>query len=163
VLDANQRVPGAVFRYTELDGDIGFFVGGGGASLFQHDLMLAMGARPANHLDATPGPGWKEKMAAVVDAILARPGVRGLLISYNFLQLINVDERMRMIVDHLKARQVDPAAFPIVVRLFGPGEACARKIAAELPGLVYMPPMSPIEEAVAKIVELTGGPREAKA
>jgi succinyl-CoA synthetase beta subunit len=161
VLDANSRVPGAVFRYTELDGDIGFFVGGGGASLFQHDLMLALGASPANHLDATPGGGWKEKMAAVVDAILARPDVRGLLISYNFLQLVNVDERMRMIVDHLKARQVDPAGFPIVVRLFGPGEARAREIAAELPGLFYMPPMSPIEDAVAKIVELTGGPRTA--
>jgi succinyl-CoA synthetase beta subunit len=159
VLEANARVPGAVFRYTELDGDIGFFVGGGGASLFQHDLMLALGARPANHLDATPGGGWKEKMAAVVDAILDRPGVRGLLISYNFLQLVNVDERMRMIVDHLKARQVDPARFPIVVRLFGPGEARAREIATELPGLCYMPPMSPIEDAVAKIVELTGGPR----
>jgi len=163
VLDANARVPGAVFRYTELDGDIGFFVGGGGASLFQHDLMLALGACPANHLDATPGGGWKEKMAAVVDAILDRPGVRGLLISYNFLQLVNVDERMRMIVDHLKARQVDPARFPIVVRLFGPGEARAREIATELPGLHYMPPMSPIEDAVAKIVELTGGPRKAKA
>ena len=163
VLEANARVPGAVFRYTELEGDIGFFVGGGGASLFQHDLMLALGARPANHLDATPGGGWKEKMAAVVDAILARPGVRGLLISYNFLQLINVDERMRLIVDHLKAKGVDPTSFPIVVRLFGPGEARAREIAEELPGLVYMPPMSPIEDAVAKIVELTGGPREGAA
>ena len=48
MLEANARVPGAVFRYTELEGDIGFFVGGGGASLFQHDLMLALGARPAN-------------------------------------------------------------------------------------------------------------------
>jgi succinyl-CoA synthetase beta subunit len=159
VLEANARSPGAVFRYTELDGDIGFFVGGGGASLFQHDLMLAFGARPANHLDATPGGGWKEKMAAVLDAILARPDVRGLLISYNFLQLINVDERMRMIIDHLKARAVDPARLPIVIRLFGPGEDRARAIAEELPGLVYMPPMSPMEDAVAKIVELTGGPR----
>ena len=70
---------------------------------------------------------------------------------------------MRLIVDHLKARGVDPTTFPIVVRLFGPGEARAREIAEELPGLVYMPPMSPIEDAVAKIVELTGGPREAAA
>ena len=160
VLEINARVPGAVFRYTELDGDIGFFVGGGGASLFQHDLMLALGARPANHLDATPGAGWKEKMAAVVDAILARPDVRGLLISYNFLQLVNVDERMRLIVDHLRLRGVDPTRFPVVVRLFGPGEDRAREIARELPGLVYMPPMTPIEAAVARIVELTGGPRE---
>ncbi|MGD9830770.1 MAG: ATP-grasp domain-containing protein [Hyphomicrobiaceae bacterium] len=159
VIAANDRIPGAVFRYTELDGDIGFVVGGGGASLFQHDLMLKMGAKPANHLDATPGAGWDEKMGAVIDAILDNPNVKGLLISYNFLQLIQVDDRMRRIARILEARKVDPTRFPIVVRLFGPADDEARRIAAGIPGLHYMPPESPLDAAVARIIELTGGPR----
>lgn len=155
VMLANERTPGAVFRYTELDGNIGLVVGGGGASLLQHDLMLALGGAPANHLDATPGAGWQDKMGAVLDAILANPRVKGLLVSYNFLQLVRVDERMRLIVDLLRARGVDPHRLPIVVRLFGPGEDEARRIAATLPGLHVMPPDSPIDAAVQRIVELT--------
>jgi succinyl-CoA synthetase beta subunit len=155
VIDANERSPGAVFRYTELDGNIGLVVGGGGASLLQHDLMLAMGGAPANHLDATPGAGWQDKMGAVLDAILANPCVKGLLVSYNFLQLVRVDQRMQLIVDLLRARGIDPQRLPIVVRLFGPGEDEARRIAATLPGLHYMPPDSPIDAAVQRIVELT--------
>ena len=85
MIDANERSPGAVFRYTELDGNIGLVVGGGGASLLQHDLMLAMGGAPANHLDATPGAGWQDKMGAVLDAILANPCVKGLLVSYKIV------------------------------------------------------------------------------
>jgi succinyl-CoA synthetase beta subunit/citryl-CoA synthetase large subunit len=163
VIAANNKAPGAVFRFSELDGDIGFVVGGGGASLLQHDLMLEMGAAPANHLDATPGPGWKDKMGAVFDAILANPKVRGILVSYNFLQLTRVDERMQHILDILLERRVDPKVLPIVIRLFGPGEENARAIAAKLPGLHYMAPGSPIDEAVARIVDLTGGPRAAGA
>jgi succinyl-CoA synthetase beta subunit/citryl-CoA synthetase large subunit len=163
VIAANNKTPGAVFRYSELDGDIGFVVGGGGASLLQHDLMLAMGAAPANHLDATPGPGWKDKMGAVFDAILANPKVRGILVSYNFLQLARVDLRMQHILDILIERHVDPTELPIVIRLFGPGEENARAIAATLPGLHYMEPDSPIDAAVARIIELTGGPRAAGA
>ena len=148
-------MPGAIFRYTELDGNIGMVVGGGGASLLQHDLMLALGGAPANHLDATPGAGWQDKMGAVLDAILANPRVTGLLVSYNFLHLVRVDERMQLIVNLLRARGVDPLILPIVVRLFGPREDDARRIAATLPGLHYMPPDSPIDEAVRRIVELT--------
>lgn len=161
VIAANNKAPGALFRYSELNGDIGFVVGGGGASLLQHDLMLAMGAAPANHLDSTPGAGWKDKMGAVFDAILANPKVRGILVSYNFLQLSPVDERMQHIIDILLERHVDPTKLPVVIRLFGPGEDNARAIAAKLPGLHYMPPGSPIDAAVAKIIELTGGPRAA--
>ena len=155
VMLANARTPGAVFRYTELDGDIGLVVGGGGASLLQHDLMLALGGAPANHLDATPGAGWQDKMGAVLDAILGNPRVKGLLVSYNFLQLVRVDERMRLIVELLRERRVDPHRLPVVVRLFGPGEDEARRIASTLPGLHVMARDTPIDAAVERIVELT--------
>ena len=61
----------------------------------------------------------------------------------------------QLIVDLLRARGIDPQRLPIVVRLFGPGEDEARRIAATLPGLHYMPPDSPIDAAVQRIVELT--------
>jgi succinyl-CoA synthetase beta subunit len=68
---------------------------------------------------------------------------------------VRVDQRMQLIVDLLRARGIDPQRLPIVVRLFGPGEDEARRIAATLPGLHYMPPDSPIDAAVQRIVELT--------
>jgi succinyl-CoA synthetase beta subunit len=51
VSEANQRFPGGATRYIELDGEIGLMVSGGGASLYQHDLILHYGGRPANPTD----------------------------------------------------------------------------------------------------------------
>ncbi|MGY8991558.1 MAG: ATP-grasp domain-containing protein, partial [Rhodospirillales bacterium] len=39
VVEANIAMPGGMMRFTELDGDIGMYVGGGGSSLLQHDLV----------------------------------------------------------------------------------------------------------------------------
>lgn len=45
----NREIPDGECQYIELEGDIGLLVGGGGAGLYQHDLMIEMGGAPANH------------------------------------------------------------------------------------------------------------------
>jgi succinyl-CoA synthetase beta subunit/citryl-CoA synthetase large subunit len=153
VLEANRRIPGGMMRYIELDGNIGMFVGGGGASLVQHDLMLAAGGRPADHMDAsTTNP---EKVRVLIDAILDNPRVRSLYVGWHYQQMARVDRRVIPIVQALKDRKVDTRSFPVVIRMFGPGEEAARRAAADLPGLHYMPHGSPMRDAVELITSLT--------
>ena len=47
---------------------------------------------------------------------------------------------------------VDPRKFPIVIRLFGPAEDEARKIAAGLPGVRYLPHGASLADGVNAIV-----------
>jgi len=129
------------------------FIGGGGASLVQHDLVLKAGGRPPNHMDAsTTNP---DKVRSLVEVILDKPGVRGLLVGWHYQQMAQIDRRVGPIIQILKERKVDPGRFPIVIRMFGPGEDEARRMAAELPGVHYMQHGAPMEEAVRLIVELT--------
>ena len=154
VMEANRTIPHGMVRYKELDGDIGLWVGGGGASLYQHDLILAAGGRPANHTDAsTQNP---EKVRAVIDVILDNPKVKGLLVSWHFHQMARIDPRVTPVIEALKERKVDLKEFPVVIRMFGPGEEIAREAAKDLDGLHYLPQGTPMTEAVKLIVELTG-------
>ncbi|HVZ53776.1 MAG TPA: ATP-grasp domain-containing protein [Pseudolabrys sp.] len=153
VIEANRNLPGGMIRYTELDGDIGLFVGGGGAGLTQHDLILAAGGHPANHTDAsTVNP---DKVRVLIDAILDNPRVKSLFVSWHYQQMARIDRRVIPVIDALKARKVDLEKFPVVIRMFGPGEEEARKAAAELPGIHYMPHGAPLSDGVRLIVELT--------
>jgi succinyl-CoA synthetase beta subunit/citryl-CoA synthetase large subunit len=149
---ANRTFPGGATRYTELDGDIGLLVSGGGASLYQHDLILEYGGRPANHTDFSPTPT-PDKHVAVLDAILDRPTVRGLLVGCNYLQLARCDLIVEALAIVLRKRGIDPGSFPIVIRLFGPNEAEARAIAGAFPGVRYMPRGTTLAEACRAIVE----------
>jgi succinyl-CoA synthetase beta subunit len=149
---ANKTFPGGATRYTELDGDIGLLVSGGGASLYQHDLILEYGGRPANHTDFSPAPT-PDKHVAVLDAIFDRPGVRGLLIGCNTLQLARCDLIVEALAIVLRRRPVDPARFPIVIRLFGPNEDEARAIAAQFPGVRYLPRGTTLAQACRAIVD----------
>lgn len=153
IIDANKAIPGGMMRYTELDGDIGMFIGGGGASLVQHDLVLRAGGRPANHMDAsTTNP---DKVRVLIETILDNPCVKSLLVSWHYQQMAQIDRRVGPIIQVLKDRKIDPHKFPVVIRMFGPGEEEARRMAAELPGVRYMEHGAPMEEGVRLIVELT--------
>lgn len=153
VIEGNRTLSGGMIRYTELDGDIGLFVGGGGAGLTQHDLILAAGGRPANHTDAsTVNP---DKVRVLIDAILDNPRVKSLFVSWHYQQMARIDRRVIPVVEALKARKVDLEKFPVVIRMFGPGEDEARKAAAELKGIHYMPHGAPMADGVRLIVELT--------
>jgi succinyl-CoA synthetase beta subunit len=152
VARANRTLPGGATRYTELDGDIGLLVSGGGASLYQHDLILEYGGRPANHTDFSPAPT-PDKHVAVLDAIFDRPGVRGLLIGCNTLQLARCDLIVEALAIVLRRRPIDPTRFPIVIRLFGPREEEARAIAAAFPGIRYLPRGTTLAQACRTIVD----------
>jgi succinyl-CoA synthetase beta subunit len=154
VIEADRRFPGGAVRYSELDGDIGLMVAGGGASLLQHDMIVAAGGRPANHSDMSPTPT-PEKPAAVFDAIFSNPKVRSLLIGYNHLQMARCDNVIAGLLIAAKKHGIDPRRFPIVIRLFGPEEDEARRLAATLPGMNYLPRGTSLGDGVRAIVEAT--------
>lgn len=160
VVAANRKFPGGAIRYTELDGDIALFVSGGGAGLLQHDLLLAAGGRPANHSDLSP-TSTTDKPAALFDAMLANPNARGLLVGFNFLQLAPCDLMIEALLIAIRRNGIDPRRFPIVVRLFGPREEEARRLASSMPGIRYLPHGASLDEAVREIVAAVKTVREA--
>lgn len=154
VSEANRKIAGGAIRYTELDGDIALLVGGGGAGLLQHDMMLAMGGRPANHTDTNPGAGIEEKFKVTIRAILDNPAVKCLLVSFNHQQLTHCARKAQPLADVLREREVDTEAFPIIVRLVGPGEEEAKEILDAFPGLTYLPFDASLDDAVRAAVDV---------
>lgn len=150
VIVADRTFSGGAIRYTELEGDIALFVSGGGAGLLQHDLVIAAGGRPANHSDLSPAG--VDKPAALFDAIFANPRVRGVLVGMNYLQLLPCTVIVEALLLSLRRSDVDPRRLPIVLRLFGPREDEARRLAAALPGLCYLPHGATLEDGVREIV-----------
>ena len=162
VAEANRKLPGGAVRYTELEGNIGLLVGGGGASLLVHDMILACGGRPANHTDSSPGP-ITEKLKVMLREILGRPKAAGLLIAYNRLQMARCDVKIEALADALRKTGTNPRKFPIVIRLVGPAEARARELAAEFPGIEYLNEDASLDDAVRLIVERTANCRSKEA
>lgn len=155
VQQANAALPGGEAQYVELDGDIGLFVGGGGAGLYIHDLIVELGGRPANHCVTPPTGSDIRKIKAVLTAIVGNPAARCLLVGFNFAQMARADLRLQALAEVLKEQSVDTRNFPIVIRLFGAGENEARKIAQQFPGMEYMPRGSSLREAAAEIVRIS--------
>jgi succinyl-CoA synthetase beta subunit/citryl-CoA synthetase large subunit len=154
VILANRSYPGGESRYTELDGNIGLLVAGGGAGLLQHDMIVELGGKPANHTDVSPAPG-TEKLEAILDAIFTNPRSRSLLIGYNYLQMARCDQIAEALRISVERNRVNPGRFPIVMRVFGPEEKKAREIAAAIPGVNYLAPDATLEDGCRMIVELT--------
>lgn len=160
VIEANRKFPGGMIRYKELDGDIGMFVGGGGAGLHQHDLILAAGGRPANHTDASTIN--MDKVRALIEAILDNPNVNSLFVSWHYQQMAQIDKRVIPAIEAIRERGIDPKEFPVVIRMFGPGEEKARAAAAEVEGIHYMPHGAPMTDGIDLIVRLTEQARKNK-
>lgn len=154
VAEANRAYAGGECQYIELDGDIGLLVGGGGAGLYQHDLVLEAGGRPANHCVTPPTGADNRKLKAVLEAIFDNPKARGLLVGFNFAQMARTDIRVRTLVSLLDERQIDTTRFPIVLRLFGTGEAESRAMLAGRPNVHYVPRGTTLKQAVDLIVRL---------
>lgn len=151
---ANREYPGGECQYVELEGDIGLLVGGGGAGLYQHDLMLEAGGRPANHCVTPPTGSDNRKLKAVLSAILDNPKLRGLLLGFNFAQMARTDIRVRTLVELLDEKRIDTRRLPIVIRLFGAGEAESRAMVAGRQNVHYVPRGTTLKEAVHLVVRL---------
>ncbi len=154
VNEANRANPGGDARYVELDGDIGLLVAGGGAGLLQHDMIVDLGGRPANHSDISPAPG-TVKTEAVLDAVFSNPRARSLLVGYNHLQMAPVDKVVEALANSVRRNKIDTARFPIILRLFGPREVEARALATQIGGITYLPPGTSLADGARAIVEAT--------
>jgi len=154
VIAADRKFPGGAIRYTEVPGDIALFLAGGGAGLLQHDIVIAAGGRQANHSDLSPTN--VEKPAALFDAIFTNPDAKGLLVGMNYLQMLPCTLITEALRTSLARNKVDTTTFPIVLRLFGPGEEEARAMVADVPGLRYLPAGASLEDGVREIVAAVG-------
>ncbi len=152
---ANREFPGGECQYVELAGDIGLLVGGGGAGLYQHDIMLELGGRPANHCVTPPTGTDNRKLKAVLAAILDNPQLKGLLVGFNFAQMARTDIRVSTLMELLEEKRIDTARLPVVIRLFGAGEQASRAMVAGYPNIHYVSRGTTLKEAVRLIVELT--------
>ncbi len=160
---ANATRAGGEARYVELDGDIGLLVGGGGAGLYIHDLVLELGGRPANHCVTPPTSADDAKLKAVLRAIFGNPRVRGVLIGFNFAQMARTDIRVRALVEVIDELGVDTSRVPVVIRLFGAGEETSRALTSGLPNVHYVPRGTTLADAAALIVRLTAAAPQASA
>ena len=153
VAAADRTHPGGAVRYRELDGTVGLLVGGGGAGLLQHDLLLHHGLRPANHSDYSPTPT-PDKAEALLEAVFTNPRVELVLVSFNHLQMASCAIIAEAVRRALQRTGFDPERHPIVVRLTGPGEDEARRLLEPIAGVHYLPPGTGLGDAVRLVAEL---------
>lgn len=131
------------------DGHLAWLFAGGGCSLYSADLCEALGGRPRTYFDSTTlTPATLEE---IVWAVLGLPGLEGLGIGSNVRSMVQVDEEMVAIAAAVRRRRIDTTAFPIVVRLAGPGEERAKVVAART-GITHFGRNDTIDEAVAALV-----------
>ncbi|MBI4530657.1 MAG: acetate--CoA ligase family protein [Candidatus Latescibacteria bacterium] len=148
-------------RYTEFDdGDTGFLCGGGGASLLMLDVLRVLGARPANYSEFGGNPS-AEKVCGLLKVILAKPGVRGLLVAQNVTNNTQVDVEAEGILQALNELHIVPATFPVVVRLAGVAEGRAREIFQNA-GIEYYGDEITLTAAARRFIEKMRDDRTAK-
>ena len=157
-IDAIDPHVGAI-RFSELDGDIGFMVTGGGYGLSSLEALLDEGGKPATTFDITPGR-YEEKMRRAVKAVLSKPGIKGLLLAGNVSNFTRVDIKVAGVVRALKEAALDFNTFPVIIRYAGPGVEEARKLIAEVPGVEWHEDEASIEDLARRIVSRSYGSDE---
>ncbi len=134
--------------YVELEGDIGCMVNGAGLAMATMDIIHLFGGHPANFLDVG-GSSNPEKVVHAFRLILARPGIKAILINI-FGGITRCDDIARGI---LQAYAQIEIPVPVVVRLTGTNAEEGRAL---LEGSA-LHPAEGFEEAVRKVLELAQG------
>jgi succinyl-CoA synthetase beta subunit/citryl-CoA synthetase large subunit len=114
-------------RYTEMDGDIGFFCGGGGGSLLMFDALRHFGGSPANYSEVGGNPP-EAKVRGLARVVLSKPGVKGLIACGNITNNTQVDLIARGITGALLDMGIDPRTFPVLIRYTGLNDEVGRQV-----------------------------------
>ncbi len=107
---------GIAGKYTELDGDIGMMLAGGGASLTNMDALIEYGGEPANYTEYGGNPP-TEKVYRLSKVIMSKPGLRGL---WHVGGTANNTDIYRTMKGFCQALEEEKPDYPIVVRRDGP-------------------------------------------
>ncbi len=144
MIDLERAAREAGLSYVELDGDLAIIGNGAGLVMSTLDVVAHFGGRPANFLDVGGG-ATTENMAAALEVVLRRPGVRALF--------INIFGGITRCDDIARAIAARPPRVPVAVRLTGTNEEDGRRILADAGIHAFLDP----EEAAQEAVRLAGG------
>lgn len=118
---------GIAGKYTELNGDIGMMLAGGGASLTNMDALIQYGGRPANYMEYGGNPP-TEKLYKLSKIVLSKPGLKGL---WHVGGTANNTDIYRTMKGFCQALEEIKPKYPIVVRRDGPNADKAFKLLEE--------------------------------
>lgn len=121
---------GVAGRVVEFDGDLALLIGGGGASLTVFDAIRRYGGRPANYCEVGGNPT-EEKVAALTELLLGKPGVTKLAVIMNVVNNTRADVMARGAIEGVKRAGRVPKEAISVFRIPGSWEPEARAILAE--------------------------------
>lgn len=107
---------GIAGKYTELEGDIGMMLAGGGASLTNMDALIEYGGEPANYTEYGGNPP-TEKVYRLSKVIMSKLGLKGLWHVGGTANNTDIYRTMKGFVQALE--EVEPD-YPIVIRRDGP-------------------------------------------
>ena len=106
---------GVAGKYTELEGDIGMMLAGGGASLTNMDALIEAGGKPANYTEYGGNPP-TEKVYRLSKVIMSKE-LNGLLHVGGTANNTNILRTMKGFIQALREEEPD---YPIVIRRDGP-------------------------------------------
>lgn len=106
---------GLAGKYTELEGDIGMMLAGGGASLTNMDALIEAGGKPANYTEYGGNPP-TEKVYKLSKVIMSKD-IEGLLHVGGTANNTNILRTMKGFIQALREEEPD---YPIVIRRDGP-------------------------------------------
>lgn len=106
---------GVAGKYTELEGDVGMMLAGGGASLTNMDALMACGGKPANYTEYGGNPP-TEKVYKLSKVIMSKD-LNGL---WHVGGTANNTDILRTMKGFVKALEEEKPEYPIVIRRDGP-------------------------------------------
>lgn len=106
---------GVAGKYTELEGNIGMMLAGGGASLTNMDALIEAGGEPANYTEYGGNPP-TEKVYRLSKVIISK-NLNGLLHVGGTANNTNILRTMKGFIQALREEKPD---YPIVIRRDGP-------------------------------------------